>query len=138
LLGGCTRAEDEPRVAASAIVSAPSHLLVTLELSPSGLRVLDTKTVPTALPRLRVPEVNRWHLSFRDSAGQLLHQIDLAPADELRGEFQSSDGGPTEAHFARKTTSVFVARLPSAAGTLRLSTDSTQLGAVAISPPTRQ
>ena len=112
-------------MAAQPIRSSPdaSHLLVTLELSPTGLRVLQIQSVPQPLPRLRVPEPGRWHLTFRDAANQTILARDMAPANERRSETTGPDGRISPRHETLDTV-VFVARLPVAAGTLTLSADS--------------
>lgn len=101
-----------------------------LELSPTGLKVINTTEVKAPLPRLRVPEPNRWHAEFRDPNGTTLHAIDLAPADELRAEFQGADS--IDGHSSRKAVSTFSIRLPNARGTLTLRTDTATLGTVDI------
>ena len=137
------RGEAVASVASQPIRSSPdaSHLLVTLELSPTGLRVLQVQTVAQPLPRLRVPEPGRWHLAFRDAANQVIHAHDMAPANERRSETMGPDGRISPTHETLETI-VFVARLPVTAGTLTLSADSTadllaapvELGHVAVTP----
>lgn len=137
------RGEAVAAVAVQPIRPAPdtSHLLVTLELSPTGLRVLGVQTVAQPLPRLRVPEPGRWHLAFRDAANQVIHAHDMAPANERRSETTGPDGRISPSHETLDTT-VFVARLPVTAGTLTLTADSVagldatpvELGHVAVTP----
>ena len=128
LLSGCVRTDDA-RSAEQPIHAGPSHRLVTLQLSPTGLTVLNRVEVASPLPTLRVPEQLPWHVVLRDSKNAVLYQVDLPPADELRGEFQSN-GQAIDPHHSRLATAVFSVRLPSAAGTLTLSTDSETLGTV--------
>ena len=124
LAAACSRSLDSP------VATPDKHLLVTLELSPAGLRILDQREVAAPLPTLRVPEPNAWHATFRDTHHDIIHEIDLPPADELRGEYEGQH--QIDPHHTRFATAVFSLRLPVAAGTLSLRTDTAELGTVTL------
>ena len=143
-LASCSKVDEQPPVSTQALrpaADAPAHLLVTLELSPTGLRVIAKQRVEQPLPRLRVPEPGRWHVAFRDAQNQLVQTYDMAPANELRAETMGPDGA-LSAHHGVLDSTVFVVRLPVTAGTLTLTADSTaqlraapvELGQVAVTP----
>lgn len=129
-LSACSKADERvedkatARTAAQAIRPAEveSHLLVTLELSSAGLKVLQVQEVAQPLPRLRVPEPQHWHLTYRDAENRVTYARDLAPANELRSETAGPEG-EIEAHRATLETSVFTLRVPSTTGTLTLTAD---------------
>lgn len=98
------------------------HLLVTLELEGSCLRVLEQRAVALPLPLDRDPGLAAawpWRLVLRAADGELLHRAGLEDPTELRAAF--ADGGRTRGVRVRREGPVQLAvRVPLVAGRLAL------------------
>lgn len=117
----CARPDGSPLAAGAPLSSGSSaeHLLVTLELSGSALRVIHARRVPAALPVLRGEAPGHWEVEARSREGALLHAVRMAAPDELRGEVPLA-GGELEAHHLRLGTAAFAVRLPLLPGATEL------------------
>lgn len=107
-----------PRTPAEA---PPRHVLLTLELSSTGLRVLESRTVDVPMPIDRSPERAPWRVRVEDASGDTLWVGAVEAAGVLRGEFAGPDGSIEGVHLAREPA-VFPVRIPVLAGvkTIRL------------------
>ena len=108
------------------------HLLLVLEHDSRGFRVRRSQRVATPLPAKRFVEARQWRAEVESSTGQLLFSAAIPPADELRGEFASADGGMRAVHFQRETFA-FVLRVPvlEQGARIRLWNEDLELGIVA-------
>lgn len=99
-------------------VDDSTHLLLTVELTPSGMKVLDSTVVAQPLPRLRHPELQPWSLDLVDARGASVFHADLPAQNQLRGEFD--DNGATAGHHLLVANTVFQVRVPAKRGTMIL------------------
>lgn len=128
-LFACARSEERAPTAQPQAVTTQmlaeecrrdDHQLLTLELSPEGLKVLSARAVSAPLPLLRVPEAHPWHLSVKNAEGRAVFEQDVPAQNQLRGEFAGPEG-QTEGHHLLLAKSVFAARVPNVTGTLTLT-----------------
>lgn len=112
------------------------HLLVTVELSSKGLRLLSRTLVEQPLPRLRVPEPHPWLLELRGSQDEKLFETRIPVQNVLRGEF--SNGASIDGTHKLIERAVFQVRVPAQAGQLRLTetrgVEPRLLGSVELAP----
>jgi hypothetical protein len=120
LCAACVRPEPTPS-GQRAAGEDQAHWLVVLELSPTGLRLVQVTEVPEALPTTRVQEATDWHLALREG-GVLLWEADIPVGNQLRGEFAGEDG-KIEGFHLLQPTATFATRVPKRPGTLSLLVD---------------
>jgi hypothetical protein len=99
----------------------PRHVLLTLELSPAGMRVLESRNVDAPMPIDRSPERAPWRVRVEDASGGTLWVGAVEAAGVLRGEFAGPDGSIEGVHLATERA-VLPVRIPNLAGakTIRL------------------
>lgn len=88
---------------------AKSHLLLTLEVTPKGSRVVDAKRVAGPMQKWRHSQRKAWRVEVRDQAQKALFSEELPPADELRVEFL---GAEHDHKHVRQSSYVFTVRVP--------------------------
>lgn len=122
-LAGCARTEDRvpaPQAVSPQALNDANHLLLLVELSPSGLKALQSQVVDSPPPKLRVPEPWPWHVTVRDPEGAVVYEENIPPQNQLRGEFAGEDGR-IEGHHLLRATAAFPLRVPNVRGTLTLT-----------------
>ena len=129
LATGCVRGEAdpassgaEPAAASPLSATAAEHLLLVLELSPEGLRLVTAQRVPHALPSRRRPAANEpWRLALEGAGGEPLFEASLPAATPLRSE-SPGDAGVLEGSVIVRDRAAFSVRVPrlGVASTLRL------------------
>lgn len=97
---------------------APRHLLLTLELSSAGLRVVAKTPVSQPLPRMRVTPRNQWIVELTDGRDERIFVTTMPKQDIVRGEFQSD--GAIDGTHKRLERAIFQVRTPSKSGRLSL------------------
>ncbi len=107
-----------PRTPAEA---PPRHVLLTLEVSSAGVRVLESRTVDAPMPIDRSPERAPWRVRIEDASGGTLWIGAVEAAGVLRGELVGPDGSIESVHLASEPA-VLPVRVPILAGakTIRL------------------
>ncbi len=131
-LWACARSEpaSPSSVSASALTpmnprtpaeAPPRHVLLTLEVSSAGMRVLESRTVEVPMPIDRAPERAPWRIRVEDASGGTLYVGAVEAAGVLRGEFAGPDGSIESVHLTREPA-VLPVRVPVLAGakTIRL------------------
>lgn len=137
----CTRSAEPVRAAATTASELqsqpPQHLLLTVELSKAGLKILDRKVVESPLPKLRVPAVQPWRFELRDARSEKIFESYLPAQNRVRGEF-GDDGGAIDGNFAAQESPVFLLRMPNTKGLLTLfekrGDEEVQLGSTELIP----
>lgn len=94
--------EAPPRESPPPEDPASRHELLTVELAPEGLRVLDRRTVEMPLPRLRGEPVGSWQVVVESAEGKTVFSTRIPPPNVLRGEFAGPDGEIEGVHLERE------------------------------------
>jgi hypothetical protein len=97
--------------AAAAI--ADYHLLLIVELGPTGARIVTARTVqqPFSASKSEPNPDSSWRVDVVDKYGQVLYSRNIPPADEMRAEVAGPDGR-IEALHTRKVVSALDPRIP--------------------------
>lgn len=138
-LCACSRSPEQGSVTATTATlraDPAHHLLLTVELSSKGLRLLSQTLVEQPLPRLRVPEPHPWILELRGSDDRKLFETRIPVQNVLRGEF--ADGASIDGTHKVVERAVFQVRVPAQTGQLRLTetrgVEPRLLGSVELAP----
>ncbi len=99
----------------------PRHVLLTVEVGPAGMRVLESRNVDAPMPIDRSPERAPWRVRVEDASGGTLWVGAVEGAGVLRGEFAGPDGSIESVHVTPEQA-VLPVRIPILAGakTIRL------------------
>lgn len=95
---------------------AEKHLLLVVESSSEGLRIVSARTAPGAVPQRRGEPSRRWRVSVEGAADPVLHETSVADPMVLRAEWVEPDGALAGKVIAldRSTFTVRVPHMPDA------------------------
>jgi hypothetical protein len=132
--GEAPRQDQGAGVPAPGTRTAPArHILLTLEVTPAGARVVDARMVNMAMPPRRRADRPSWTVEVLDAAGAALFSAEVGQPDLVHGEFPDA-AGAYQRHEVRRSSGAVAVRIPilDTAQDIRVSAPP---GALVPSPP---